>query len=389
MLTQPSLLEREHSARLSQQIHDSIRSGVGWIGFDHFMEQALYAPGLGYYAAGKNKIGDDGDFVTAPTLGSQFARCLANQFAEILEYLPASSTSTIVEFGAGTGQLMLDVLDALELQDSLPCRYLVIETSADLQQRQQQAVNRHQPKYQEIIVWSEQLPEQVSGIVFANEMLDAMPVKRFWIDSNGEAKELGIRHENGNYEWHQTTEALGHKDQERLAAYGLPAGYRSEIAAQAEAWVRTIAEHLDKGVMLLVDYGFPGREFYHRDRVDGTVMCHYRHTAHPDPFFYPGLQDITSHVDFTAIADAALESGLELAGYCAQGSYLISLGLLDNHAGQFDPAQPTRESLSMAQEIKKLTLPHEMGELFKVVAFSRHYPMALSGFSMQNLAARL
>jgi SAM-dependent MidA family methyltransferase len=220
-------------------------------------------------------------------------------------------------------------------------------------------------------------------------MLDAMPVKRFWIDSNGEAKELGIRHENGNYEWHQTTEALGHKDQERLSAYGLPAGYRSEIAAQAEAWVRTIAEHLDKGVMLLVDYGFPGREFYHRDRVDGTVMCHYRHTAHPDPFFYPGLQDITSHVDFTAIADAALESGLELAGYCTQGSYLISLGLLDNHAAQFDPAQPTRESLSMAQEIKKLTLPHEMGELFKVVAFSRHYPMPLSGFSMQNLAARL
>lgn len=389
VLAEPSIEEQEHSARLSQKIRENIASRGGWTGFDEYMQQALYTPGLGYYAAGADKIGASGDFVTAPMLGNQFAQCLARQFSEILENIADRKNRTIVEFGAGTGQLMLDILEALEAQDALPCRYLVIETSADLVQRQQQAVKERRPKYMEMVQWGVQLPDRVNGIIFANELLDAMPVKRFWIDENGEARELGVRGDNGNYDWCLTSRALDQSARQRLAGFNLPGGYRSEICLQAEAWTRTVAEQLESGVLLLVDYGYPRNEFYHPHRTDGTLMCHYRHVAHTDPFYYPGLQDITSHIDFTAVSDAAMDAGAELAGYCTQASFLLSLGLLENHADQYDPGLPTPESVQKSQEIKKLTLPHEMGELFKVAAFSRRYPEPLSGFRMQNLAGKL
>jgi len=394
-------LQIAHSEQLRGEICKLIESKNGWIGFDQFMDMALYAPGLGYYSGGARKFGEQGDFITAPMMGSLFGRCLANQCADVLTRCDQSRCLSVVEFGAGTGELMLEILRHLELQKLLPDEYVVLETSADLQERQRQLIATSKPEYLEIIRWSNRLDEKINGIIIANELLDAIPVKRFEIDENFMARELGVtlnddcsETDTSPFQWKSANQPFELPVQDRLKPFQLDVGYQSEIGLQAEAWVRSIGDNLENGAMVLIDYGFPASEYYHYDRRGGTLMCHFQHTAHDDPFRHPGLQDITAHVDFSAVFEAARQANLDLAGYCNQASFLMSLGILDEYhkvlvGDSNGQDQTSRKSLEMAQQIKKLTLPHEMGELFKVIAFSRNFDYPLQGFDMQNRAGWL
>ncbi len=395
----PDQIQLQHSDTLARRIRDEIRDNRGWIGFDRFMDLALYSAGLGYYSAGSVKLGADGDFITAPELGDQFAGCLARQCMEIFERQEKTSPDgqsprTIVEFGAGTGKLARDILNHFKQSGSRIDQYLIMETSPELKHRQTRTIAEHCPEFLQTTSWLTNFPESgLHGVVIANELLDALPVTRFEIDQNGTPLEIGVGLENEEFRYSRSSDPLEPRLAERLSRFDLPTGYQSEIGAAAEAWLRTVAERLVRGVILVIDYGFPQREFYHRDRAGGTLMCHYRHVAHDNPFLYPGLQDITAHVDFSALAAAALDTGLALAGYCNQAAFLLSLELLDfsQDGGCSGDAfeQPCPESLARNQEIRKLTLPHEMGELFKVLALTRNHDAPLSGFTMQNYRHRL
>jgi SAM-dependent MidA family methyltransferase len=390
MLKKPGLTQIAHTEALVQVIKARVDENNGWIGFEEFMELALYAPGLGYYSAGATKFGESGDFITAPLMGNQFAGCVARQCIEVFENLPVDEPTTIIEFGAGTGQLALDLLMYLDSHHRFPDRYLVVETSAEMKQRQQALIESTHPEYLAAMDWLDIIPEQaVSGVIIANEVLDAFPVMRFEIDNDGTARELGVSMADGQFVWKVSSHQVPQQFQERLNTYSLPSGYQSEINRRAEAWVQTVGEKLGAGVMILIDYGYPRLEYYHRDRVQGTLKCHFQHQSHNDPFFYPGIQDITTHVDFSAVAAAGRLVGMEVVGYCSQGGFLISMGLLDNFEKKRKSAIPVTDIVSLSQEVKKLTLPHEMGELFKVIALSKNYTCPLSGFTMQNLSGRL
>ena len=388
MLTEPDARLKLDSGRLSKRLHRQIAQHHGWIGFDRFMQQALYAPGLGYYSAALPKFGREGDFVTAPLIGDVTAHCLAGQCAEVLSEI---GHGDVIEFGAGNGRLAADMLSAMAALGRPPGRYFILETSAALRARQQETIAGQCGQLRERVCWLEQLPEDgFDGVVLANEVLDAMPATRFEIGADGVAVALGVGARGDQFHWSTSTEPLPEHLQNRLAGRGLMPGYRSEIGLRAEAWVRSVGEKINRGVLLLIDYGFPRREFYHAQRRDGTLMCHYRHTAHDDPFFYPGLQDLSVHVDFTAISDAAREAAMEPAGFASQGAFLLSLGALDRLAASQQSGEINQQrSLAMSQQIKKLTLPHEMGELFKVIAFSRNYDRRLSGFSLKDRRGEL
>lgn len=394
-LKEPAAEAQLHSKQLSEHLRRYIAEHNGWIGFDQFMQQALYAPGLGYYSAEVPKFGADGDFITAPLMGDVTARCLAKQCVEVLAEI---GRGDILEFGAGTGQLAADILLEMEALGQLPTRYLVVETSAQLKARQRETITTLCPALCERVEWLEQLPtrsddtrsdgNQFNGIIIANEVLDAMPSLRFEMDANGQALALGVSMDENDTEhefrWSLSTEPLPKPLQARLADYALESGYQSEIGLRGEAWVRSLGDILDRGVVLLIDYGFPRREFYHAERRGGTLMCHYQHVAHDNPFFYPGLQDISVHIDFTAIAQAAQDAELQLAGYTTQGAFLLSLGALNLLAEQQTQTSDKNLSLLLSKQIQTLTMPYEMGELFKVIAFSRNYEQPLSGFSMKD-----
>ena len=395
----PDQIQLQHSSTLSRRIKDEIRDNQGWIGFDRFMDLALYSRGLGYYSAGSVKLGAAGDFITAPELGNQFAGCLARQCMEIFDQqekmsADGNSLRTIVEFGAGTGKLARDILTCFRQSECSIDQYLIMETSPELKQRQKQTIERHCPEFLQTISWLTDIPQSgLSGVVIANELLDALPVTRFEIDHSGVPLQVGVSLENDEFRLHLSSDLLEPRLAERLSRFDLPTGYQSEIGVAAEAWMRTVGEKLTRGVIIVIDYGFPQREFYHQDRMGGTLMCHYRHIAHDNPFLYPGLQDITAHVDFSALTEAAFDAGMGLAGYCNQAAFLLSLELLDfSQDGGIDKDTfdaPCPESLARLQEIRKLTLPHEMGELFKVLALTKNHHTPLSGFKMQNHRYRL
>ena len=378
--TEPGSADKLQCEPLSRDIRRRIARQRGHIGFDEFMERALYAPHLGYYSSGRPICGAAGDFVTAPLMGGVLAHCLAAQCAEVLSEI---GHGDVLEFGAGNGQLAADLLAALAALGRLPENYCILETSAALRARQREIIAGLGEPLRARVRWLEQPPaDGFDGVLLANEVLDAMPAIRFEMNDEGEALALGVADGGAGFCWAAPAEPLPGYLQERLAGYRLPGGYRSEIGLRAEAWVRSVGETLNSGVMLLIDYGFPGHEFYHPQRRHGTLMCHYRHFAHDDPFFYPGLQDISVHVDFTAIARAAREVALRVAGFASQGAFLLSLGALDALAEHGEMS--TRQSLAMSRQIQKLTLPHEMGELFKVIALCRNYARPLSGFAMQD-----
>lgn len=389
MTGQPESPSSSHAVQMAEAIRHVIRQQGGWIGFDEYMQIVLYAPGLGYYSAGAVKLGDAGDYITAPMLGSQFAHCLAVQCAEILGNLAPDCERTLVEFGAGTGEMAADILTYLDDIDSLPDRYVIVETSADLRQRQKSLLARRLPMMGGKVMWANDLPADVSGVALANEVLDSIPFKRFRIERNGLPRELGVGLMGGELCWLPSDDPLPDSVSDRLVALGLPAGYQGEVGIQAESWVTTIVNMLRCGVLLQIDYGFSRSEYYHWDRTDGTLMCHHRHRAHSDPFHLPGIQDITAHVEFSAMAESGQRAGADVAGYCTLGSFLISLGLLDRNAAVLASSDATVKSLQRSQELKKLTLPHEMGELFKVLALTRNYSCPLSGFAMQDYRGRL
>ena len=388
MLKQPDPAQISHSKRLLTLIKQEIFESAGQISFERYMEMALYAPGLGYYSVGTEKLGEAGDFITAPMLGQQFAHCLAKQVAEIKQNFHGHFD--VMEFGAGTGQLALDFLNRSNQLFDLPDRYIIIETSPDLKNRQQQLFKSAGAEFLDVVHWYDVLPEEkITGVIIANEVLDAMPVIRFQISEDAVAQEMGVKLQGENLVHTLLDNPLSLGIQEKLSQYSLPSGYQGEYGQQGQAWIRSIAESLASGVVLLVDYGFPGAEYYHPDRQQGSLMCHYQHIAHGDAFYYPGLQDITAHVDFSAIAEVANSVGMSTIGYCGQGSFLLSLGLLDDLIESQKTQTNTKQSMMLSQEIKKLTLPHEMGELFKVMALGKNYKQPLSGFEMQNHSGRL
>jgi SAM-dependent MidA family methyltransferase len=368
----PSSEAQKHSQRLCELIHQDITLQGGWIPFSRFMELALYAPGLGYYSAGANKFGPAGDFTTAPELSSLFGRTLARQLADIMEL----SAPHILELGAGSGKLALDVLGELEKLERLPATYSILEVSADLRERQQALLHTHLPHLSGRIHWLDVLPTQLSGAVIANEVLDALPVHLVrWSDTR--IFERGVISENGRFVWNERlaeTAAL----LELAQQIKVPDDYLSEISLAARGLVSSLCDRLNKGALLLIDYGFGAREYYHPQRSMGTLMCHYRHHAHDDPFFLPGLQDITAHVDFTAIAESAIDHGANLLGYTSQAHFLINGGITDL-LSDVSP-DDLREYIPLAAQIQKLTSPAEMGELFKVIALGKGIDAPLRNF---------
>ena len=374
--------ETSHSLRLIQLLTQEIAANNGALDFSRFMHLALYAPGLGYYAAGKTKLGAAGDFITAPELSPLFGRCLARQCAQVLRTLPHGD---ILEAGGGSGALAVSLLSELETLNTLPATYFIIEVSADLRARQKERIKQDLPHLYDRVRWLETLPKHgFKGIVLANELLDALPVERFHVSANG-VTQLQVGLQDTAFVWRERPAAP--ELAQRVTPLQLSGGYYSEVNLQAEAWVQTVAAILDTGVVLLIDYGFPHAEFYHPQRAQGTLMCHYRHRAHSDPLILVGLQDITAHVDFTAMAEAGHAAGLAVLGYTTQAAFLLACGLME-FAQQSDPEQ-IKTHLTLTHQIKKLTLPSEMGELFKVIAFGRNISLPLLGFSLQDRRGRL
>jgi len=380
-LPAPTAKEQAQLEKLTQLLRQEIAAGDGSIPFDRFMDLALYAPGLGYYAAGKYKFGKDGDFITAPELGSVFARCLARPCRQILQALGGGD---ILEVGAGRGALAADLLLELETLGQLPDRYCILDISADLLDRQKATLQQRASHLLDRVQWLDALPSNFRGLVLGNEILDAMPVTRFSITQDG-IHEQSVGWEQDRFIWQ--TKPASQSTHQRINPLNLDIGYTSEINWRAEAWIRSLAEVLEQGCILLFDYGFPRAEFYHPERRQGTLMCHYKHLAHDDPLRLVGLQDITTHVDFTSIANAGREAGLTLSGYTSQAAFLLGSGLEEMIAAS-NP-ESVRDHLTLTQQIKKLTLPHEMGELYKVIGFERGLATRLSGFQQFDRRDRL
>ena len=376
--------------QLSRALADRMRSEMaaeGLLPFIRFMEMALYEPALGYYSAGLHKLGASGDFTTAPELGDLFAGCLARQIAEVSEDLGAYD---IVEVGAGTGQLAADVLLALP-PDRLPDRYRILERSADLKAVQRETVASHAPELAARVSWIERPPEEPwRGVLLANEVLDALAVERFRIGTEG-VEQLCVREDGERFGWaaRPAPERLRREVEKVLSGIdgGLPAGYRSEINPQLESWLAAVTGQMSRGLALFVDYGYPRHEYYLPERNDGTLMCHYRHRAHGDVFFWPGLQDITAWVDFTALAEAADACGLEVEGFTGQAMFLLGCGL--DRLLQQRMADSDDEGLGLSAQTRQLTMPGMMGERFKVMGLGRQLERPLTGFSLQDLRTRL
>ncbi len=374
--------EQRHSEALTHLIADEIERAGGIIEFSRYMELALYAPGLGYYASGRWKFGEAGDFVTAPELGNLFARCVARQAVEILDRLGGGS---ILEVGAGSGVLAADLLIEMGRLGGLPDGYLILETSASLQARQREVLSRQGVLEPHRVEWLQSWPEDFRGIVVANELLDALPVQRFCVTANG-LQLVGVGWDGVKF-FETTFNAADPDLDERCAAFDLPLGYTSEWHPQAHAWVRSVAEMMAAGVVLVIDYGFPAHEFYHPDRSQGTLMCHFRHRAHTNPYVNVGVQDITTHIDFSAIASTGRQADLEVLGYTQQAAFLLSLGL--TQLADEEAPESTVERVTYAQQIKRLMHPSEMGELFKVIALGKGIAPPLVGFQLSDHRGRL
>lgn len=373
MTTRP--LDPAHAASssaLHRLIGRNLAAGGNWLSFAGFMEIALYAPLLGYYAGGSRKFGAAGDFVTAPEMTPLFAAALAVQAAEFMR----SSAPSIVEVGAGSGRLAVDLLVALEHAGTPPDDYAILELSGELAARQRSFIDATLPsRLARRVRWLDTLPEDFCGVVIANEVLDAMPVHVLrW--QRGAVFERGVAGDaEGRLVWAERAAEgrLLAAARDLADAHALPEGYVSELGLAAPAWVAAWGEKLRRGALLLIDYGFPAHEFYHPQRAGGTLMCHYRHRAHADPLINVGRQDITAHVDFTAVADAAHTAGFSVAGYTAQATFLMNCGILDRLA---ELPEASVDTFRAKAAVQKLLSPAEMGELFKVIALTKGMPAA-------------
>jgi SAM-dependent MidA family methyltransferase len=365
----PTLEARQHSEALCHLIRAEIAANGGWISFARYMELALYAPGLGYYSSGPTKFGAPGDFVTAPEISALFGSTLAQQAAQILRL----TNGEILEVGAGSGRLALQILTELQRMNALPARYFILEISADLRERQQALL----APFKAQVVWLNTLPSRFTGLILGNEVLDAMPVEMVvWREEA--IFQRGVILAGEAFVWDERPLQQGPLF-EAAKQLSPPAKYVSEIGLAARAFTSTLASILDAGAILMIDYGFGTSEYYHPQRSSGTLMCHYRHYAHDDPFFLPGLQDITAHVDFSTVAEAGLDAGLTLQGYTTQANFLINCGI--TALLQQTPAENAIAYLPLAAQTQKLLSPAEMGELFKVIALGKNLAEPLLGFS--------
>lgn len=337
------------------------------------MELALYAPGLGYYVAGAAKLGSAGDFITAPELSSLFGATLASQVGELL----AQTGGGVMELGAGSGRLAADVLASLRERGCMPDRYQILEISPDLARRQRETLAKRVPELLDRVEWLDVLPQAFSGVILANEVLDALPIHLLAWHNDG-VRERGVGLEQGMLVWSERPLVAGPL-RHAAAAMAVEAPYQSEISLAAPALVGALAASLERGALLFIDYGFGRAEYYHPQRSQGTLMCHYRHRAHGDPLFLPGLQDVTAHVDFTAVAEAGIDAGLELLGYTTQAHFLVNAGI--TQLLQKNAPEQVQTYLPAVAAVQKLLSPAEMGELFKVIALGRGIERAPSGFS--------
>lgn len=379
--------EAAHSERLVERIRDAIEAAHGWISFERFMEMALYEPGLGYYSAGATKLGGAGDFVTAPEISPLFSRCLANQCLEVLQSIGGGS---ILELGAGSGVMAADVLSELSRQQRLPERYLILEVSADLRERQRALLETRVPELMSRIEWLDQLPENFRGVLLANEVLDALPIQRFRIRGL-QVNQLGVTWQFGRLDWSEVHADAVLEAAVREIEFNLgepfPDGYTSEINLRLTPWIAGIANAISEGVAFFIDYGLPRRQYYASSRSAGTMLCHFRHRFHDDALINVGVQDIGAWVDFTAVAAAAVAAGMNVAGYTTQAHFLIGSGIEQFLAPKDDDDLTGR--LQQARQAMLLTLPGEMGERFKVIGLSKGGPAALRGFATRDLAASL
>ncbi len=368
-LPQPDAVSAAHSERCADYIRARIRDAGGSISFAEFMHYALYAPGLGYYSAGARKFGDDGDFVTAPEISPLFGRVIARQCADVLRRVPGGS---VLEFGAGSGRLALEALRGLEELGALPAEYRIIEVSADLRERQQRLLRKELPGLADRISWLDRMPDAHRGVVLANEVLDALPVERFMRRSDG-VYQLRVVDEAGEFVFvdEPAPDVLADAIEsiERDIGERLPDNYVSEVSLAAPAWLRDVAQVLEHGMILLFDYGVSRREYYAPDRNEGWLRCHFRHRAHSDPLILTGIQDLTAWVDFSAIAEAAADSGLDILGYVSQSQFLLA-GDIEAELHRFAD-MPLESQLRTAAQIKMLTLPGEMGENVKCIGLAR------------------
>lgn len=375
-LPQPSPEALEQSGHLVAHLRRLIEGQGGWISFATYMAEALYTPGLGYYSGGARKFGPGGDFITAPELTPLFGQALASQVQQIM----GLSAPHVIEAGAGTGLLAADLLLELELRGALPESYAILEVSGELRERQFDTLAAKVPHLASRVQWLDGLPERFSGALVANEVLDVMPVHLIAWRPEGIFERGVALGDEGRFVW--ADQPAAGKVAEAAVALDLPlpeeGEYVSELNLAGRAWVAEWAARLDQGAMLLVDYGYPRAEYYLPSRSTGTLLCYFRHHAHGDPFVWPGLNDITAFVDFTAIAEAGFEAGLDVLGYTDQANLLFNCGVLDCLARRA-PEEST-DYIRAAKALQRLTGPHEMGELFKVIALARGISQPLIGF---------
>lgn len=367
-------IAQAHSDRLFAVIQQRIADAGGKIPFADYMQLCLHTPGLGYYSAGSQKFGKHGDYTTAPEISPLFSQTLARHIQDIRQQL---SEFNLLEFGAGSGKMAADILLQLERDKALPDHYYIIEASADLQYRQREYLSSTIPNLFKKVIWLDQLPAQFVGVIVANEVCDAMPLHRLHFSQDA-WQECHITINNGVLEWvdgplsnaslKQRTELISqHHDQTEFFA---------EVNLAAEGWVASLADCLQQGAIFIIDYGHDRASYYHPERSQGTLMCYVQHHGHDNPLILPGLQDITSHVEFTALAEMALSCGLDVEGFQTQADFLLAGGIIELLAAQ-SSGDVTLDSFSQTTAIKRLTLPSEMGESFKALTLTKGLPELL------------
>lgn len=368
-LPEPDTDSAAHSQQVAAFIRNAIEAAGGSISFAEYMQLALYAPGLGYYSAGTTKLGAGGDFVTAPEISPLFGRVLARQSADVLEQLGGGD---VFEPGAGSGSLALSMLEKLDELGALPDRYLILEVSADLKNRQEALFRTKAPRYLDRVSWVSEFPQGFRGVVVANEVADAMPVERFLIRDRDVLQARVAIEENG-FRWcyAPAPQLLCNavRDIESEIDAEFDDGYESDVSLALGNWVGDLAESIEKGFVFLIDYGTTRREYYAPDRHQGWLRCHFRHRAHNNPLILPGIQDLTAWVDFSAVAQAAVASGMTVAGYVTQAHLLVNGGL-DQELADF-LSWPVERQVTLSGQVKLLTLPAEMGENFKCIGLAR------------------
>jgi SAM-dependent MidA family methyltransferase len=374
--------DRDHSIKyflpmsLENIISKTIKDNNNPIGFDIFMNLALYHHQFGYYRSHKTIFGHKGDFITAPETSDLFGFCLARQCKQVL------NQGNILEFGAGSGILAAQILFELGKQNSLPEKYSIIELSAQLKKIQQETLKRTLPEIYDRVEWLTELPTNFKGVVIANEVLDAFPVKRVTL-SNNHFYELGVDFKDNCFQWKR----FEYPYLESVVPDGddLPEGYTTEINLQSDGWIKSLYNLMSEGVVLLIDYGMNQSEYFHPQRSDGTVKCFHKHKSNNNPFIHIGDQDITASVNFTDIAKSSIDAGFKVDGYSTQSMFLISLGIENFLVEEKDE----KNQIKLAQEIKQLVMPEAMGEVFKVMALTKKQSVKLDGFTEQNLTERL